>query len=109
MRALRACQLPPPRRSRSTLALLGAVARQQVDVLDRQIELGAFGVMDFQAIVRRAGGMDRLQAGETADAVIDVHDQIAGREAGRLGNEIVGAAHARGAAAPAGRREYPAR
>ena len=91
------------------LALLGAVARQQVDVLDRQIKLGAFGVMDFQAIVRRAGGLDRLQADEAADAVIDVHDQIAGREAGRLGDEILGAARWRGAAAPAGRRECPAR
>ena len=54
--------------------------------------------MDFQAVVRRAGGVDRLQAGEAADAVIDVHDEIAGREAGRLGDEIVGAAH--GAARP---------
>ena len=54
--------------------------------------------MDFQAVVRRAGGVDRLQAGEAADAVIDVHDEVAGREAGRFGNEIVGAAH--GAARP---------
>ena len=45
--------------------------------------------MDFQAVVRRAGGIDRLQAGETADAVVDMHDQIAGREAGRLGDEIL--------------------
>ena len=54
--------------------------------------------MDFEAIVRRAGGLDRLQPGETADAVIDMHDEIAGREAGGLGDEIVGAAH--GAARP---------
>jgi hypothetical protein len=74
------------------LALFCTVSRQQVDVLDWEIQLGAFGVVDFQAIVRRAGGVDRLQPGKTADAVIDVHDQIAGREAGRLGDEIVGAA-----------------
>ena len=78
--------------------LLGAVARQQVDVLDRQKQLGAVGVMDFEAIVRRAGRLDRLQAGEAADAVIDMDDEIAGRQAGRLGDEILGAA--RGAARP---------
>ena len=35
---------------------------------------------------------------EAPDAVIDMHDQIAGREAGCLGDEILGAA--RGAARP---------
>jgi hypothetical protein len=48
--------------------------------------------MDFETIVRRAGGMDRLQAGKTADAVVDMYDEVAGREAGRFGDEIVGAA-----------------
>src|SRR6185437_8160817 len=66
--------------------LLRAVTRQQVDVFDRQIELGAFGVVDFETVVRRAGRFDRLQAGEAADAVIDVHDQVAGREACHLGD-----------------------
>ena len=56
------------------------------------------GVVDFQAVVRRAGGLDRLQADEAADAVIDMHDQIAGREAGHLGDEIFRAAA--GAARP---------
>ena len=77
---------------------LRAVTRQQIDVFDRQKELGAVGVVDFEAIVRRAGRLDRLQAGKTPDAVIDMHDQIAGREAGRLGDEILGAAG--GAARP---------
>ena len=54
--------------------------------------------MDFQAVVRRAGGRDRLQSGKAPDAVIDMHDEVAGRETGRLGDEIVGAAH--GAARP---------
>ena len=45
--------------------------------------------MDFQAVVRRAGSGDRLQAGEAADAVIDMHHQIAGRETGGLGDEIL--------------------
>ena len=59
--------------------VLGAVARQQLDVLDRQEQLVAAGVVDFQAIVRRAGGLDGAQADEAADAVIDVDDEIAGR------------------------------
>ena len=69
--------------------VLRAVARQKLDVLDRQIELGALGVVDFQAVVRRAGGLDVLQADEAADAVIDMHDEIAGRQARHLGDEIV--------------------
>ncbi len=47
--------------------------------------------MEFQAIVRRAGGLDGAQADETADAVIDMHDEIARRQPGHLGDEIVGA------------------
>ena len=39
--------------------VLGAVARQQLDVLHRQVELGAAGVVDFEAIVRRARRLDR--------------------------------------------------
>ncbi len=80
------------------VGVLGAVARQQLDVLDRQIELGVFGVVDFQAVVRRAGRLDVLQSDEAADAVIDVDDQIAGRKARHLGDEILGAL--RGAARP---------
>ena len=78
--------------------LFRAVARKQIDVLDRQIELGVVGVVDFEAVVRRAGGLDWLQAGETANAVVDMDDQIAGRETGRLGDEILRTA--RGAARP---------
>ncbi len=73
--------------------LLRAVARQQVDVLHRQKQLGVVGVTDFEAIVRRAGRFDRLQAGEAPDAVIDVHDQIARRQTGHLGDEILRALH----------------
>ncbi len=38
--------------------LFRAVARQQLDVLDRQEQLVAAGIVDFQAIVRRAGRLD---------------------------------------------------
>ena len=80
------------------VGVLRAVAREQLDVLDRQIELGAFRVVQLEAIVRRAGGLDRLQAGEAPDAVIDMHDEIAGIEAGDLGDEVL--RPLRGAAAP---------
>ena len=68
--------------------LLRAVAREQLDVLDRQIELGVLGVVQLEAVVRRAARLDGLQADETADAVIDMHHEIAGIEAGDLGDEI---------------------
>ena len=66
-----------------------AVAREQLDVLDRQEQLVAAGVVDFQAVVRRAGGLDGAQAAEAADAVIDVDHEIAGGEARHLGDEIL--------------------
>ena len=65
-----------------------AVARQEFDILDRQEQLVAAGVMDFEAIVRRAGGLDGAKPCETANAVIDVDDQIARREARHFGNEV---------------------
>ena len=68
--------------------LLRAVARQQLDVLDRQIELGVLGVVQLEAVVRRARRLDGLQADEAADAVIDMHHEVAGIEAGDLGDEI---------------------
>ena len=71
--------------------LLRAVARQKLDVLDRQEQLVAAGIMDFEAIVRRAGGFDGAQADEAADAMIDMDDEIAGGEARHLGDEIIGA------------------
>ena len=67
---------------------LGAVARQKLDVLDRQEQLVAAGIVDFQTIVRRARGLDGAQADKAADAVIDVDDEIAGREARDFGDEI---------------------
>ena len=38
---------------------LAAVARQEFDVLDRQEQLVAAGIVQFEAIVRRARGFDR--------------------------------------------------
>ena len=89
--------------------LLRAVARQKLDVLDRQEQLVAAGIMDFEAVVRRAGGFDGAQPDEAADAVIDVDDEIAGGEARHLGDEIVGALGLPAACAPAARPKCPAR
>ena len=89
--------------------VFGAVARQQVDILDRQIELGVAGIMQFEAVMRCAGCFDRLQADEAPDAVIDMHHKIASREARGFRDEILGALATPAADAPAGRREYPAR
>ena len=61
------------------IGVVGAVARQQFDVLDRQEQLCFGGIMQFEAVMRRAGDFDRLQADEAADAVLDMHHEIAGR------------------------------
>ena len=70
----------------------------ELDVLDRQEELVAAGVMDFETIVRCAGGFDGAQPVEAADAVIDVDDEIAGGEAGRFGDEVFSALRSAAAA-----------
>ncbi len=67
---------------------LGAVAGQQVDVLHRQVELGLAAVVQLQAVVRRALHLQGLQALIAADAVVDVHHQVAGRQRRGLGQEV---------------------
>ena len=66
-----------------------AIARQQLDVFDRQKQLGITGVMQFEAVMRRAADFQRLQPDKAADAVLDMHHDVAGRQAGDFGNEIV--------------------
>ena len=61
------------------IGLLRAVARQQLDILDRQEQLGLAGIMQFETVMRRAGDVQRLQADEAADAVLDMDDEIARR------------------------------
>ena len=69
--------------------LFRAVAGQQFDVLNRQEQLVAAGIVDFETIVRCAGGFDRAQAYEAADPMIDMDDQVPGREARHLGDEVL--------------------
>jgi hypothetical protein len=65
-----------------------AVARQKLDILHRQEQLVAAGIVDFETIVRRAGGLDGAKADKAADAVIDVNDNVARGKAGDFGDEI---------------------
>ena len=88
IRDLRACQAAAAEPVKLDAGPLRAVARQKLDVLDRQEQLVAAGIVDFEAIVRRAGGLDGAQADKAADAVIDVDDDIAGGEARDFGDEI---------------------
>ena len=71
------------------IGVVGAVARQQFDVLDRQEQFCLGGIMQFEAVMRRAGDFQRLQADEAADAVLDMHHEIAGGETRDFRDEIV--------------------
>ena len=88
----RLTRLPAGRPQAIELALLGAVARQQFEILDRQEQPIAAGVVYLQAVVRRARRLDRRQADEAADAVIDVDDEVAGGERGGFREHVLGAA-----------------
>ena len=59
------------------VGVIRAVARQQFNIFDRQEQFGFVGVVQFQTIVRRAGHLQGLQANETADAMLDMHHEIA--------------------------------
>ena len=71
------------------IGVVGAVARQQFDILDRQEQLGLGGIMQFETVMRRAGDFQRLQADKAADAVLDMNHEIAGGEARDFGDEVV--------------------
>ena len=99
--SLRLLRLPGAAAELVEQALLVAVARQELDVLDRQVEPVAAGVFEGDALVRGAHRGDGLEALVAADAVVDVDDEIARGEAGGLGQEVLGAlAAARGADQP---------
>ena len=71
------------------IGAVGAIARQQFDVLDRQEQFCLGGIAQLEAIMRCAGDLQRLQSDETADAVLDVNHEIADGKARHLGDEIV--------------------
>ena len=59
--------------------LIRAIAAQELDILDRQIELVAALVVQLEAIVRLARCLDGGQPDEAADAVIGMNHEIADR------------------------------
>ncbi len=67
-----------------------AVARQDVEVLDRHEELVAAGIEQLQAVVGRAAELERDEAVETADAVLGMDDEIAFAERAHILDELVG-------------------
>ena len=66
---------------------LAAVAGQQVDILDRNVELVAAGIFERDAVVRRLADHDRCQPFVAADAMIVVDDEVARRERRKLRKE----------------------
>ncbi len=69
--------------------LLGAEARQDLEVLHRDKQPVVAGIEHAQAVMRRAGDIDRLERLVAADAMVGVNHQIARREVVRLGDELV--------------------
>ena len=77
-------------------ARLRAVARQKFEIFDRQEQTVAAGIMDLEAVVRRARRLDCLQSDEAPDAVVDMHDKIAGSQRARFGQNVLRAPSALG-------------
>ena len=82
--------LPGPAAQPVEKPLLVAVAAQKLDVLHRQVKPVAARVFQKQAFVRGAQGGHHLQPLVAPDPVVDMHDQVAGRQALRLGQEVLG-------------------
>ncbi len=91
------------------VGLVGAVARQQLDILDRKKQLGLVRIVQFETVMRRAADIERLQADEASDAVLDVDDDIAGREARDFRDEILKLPARLARTNESDRRECPAR
>src|SRR3546814_4668613 len=70
---------------------LAAITGEDVDILDRHVELVAARIRKGDTVVRRLLHRDLSQALITPDTVIGVHHEIAGRERGEFTDEGVGA------------------
>ena len=70
------------------IVALGPVAGQQVDVFDRQIELGVARIVKFEAVVRRAHDVESLQTRVAPDPMLHVNDEIGRGQGRRLGEEV---------------------
>ena len=56
---------------------IAAIAREDVDIFDRDVQLVAAGIFQRHAGMRRAKGGDRLDPQIAPDAMFDMHHQIA--------------------------------
>jgi hypothetical protein len=70
--------------------LVRAIAREKLDVLDGQEQPVAAGIGEEQAVMRGPLHLDGLQPLEAADAMVHVHDEIAGCERRKLADEVRG-------------------
>jgi hypothetical protein len=68
----------------------GAVAREDVDILDRHVKLVATGIAQRHAIMRRGADRDRGQPLISPDAMIGMDDEIARGKRRQLGEEGIG-------------------
>ena len=66
-----------------------AVARDQVQVGDRHVELVALGVLELQELGVAVAEVHVDQAEILADAVLCVHDRVAGLELGQVAQQVV--------------------
>ncbi len=68
-----------------------AIALDEVHALEGNVETGVVGVTEQHEFAATAVGFNLAQAIELADAVVDVHDEIAGLEIGEIAEESGGA------------------
>src|SRR5262249_4844086 len=74
-----------------------AVALDEIHALERDVETSVVGIAEEHELAAAAIGFDLAQAIELTDAVIDVHDVVAGLQIGKVAEETGGANLAAGA------------
>ena len=78
--------------------LFVAVARQQLNVFDRQIQFCVVGIFQRQAFMRSTRRRDHFHAQISSDPVIDMNNQVTRRQRLCFGQEVFGAPFALGRA-----------
>ena len=82
------CQ--PAQRIKLNVVVFHAVARNDVDILNRHEQFGITGIQNFQAIMRRTARGNVFQSQKPADTVFNVYDQFADRQGRNIGNKVFG-------------------
>ena len=81
---------------RRVVAFDDAIVLDQIHALERNVEAGLVGVFEQHEFAAAAVGFDLAQAVELADAVVDVDDEVAGLELGKIAEETGSADFAAG-------------